>query len=135
MSSCKLLLPSARRSALASARRTTALPVVIRPFSSACALRTQQAQAPASSQAQPPANVGPSTPSSVPEGTVLKGINILKDGKDPVAMADNQYPDWLWTLLEPKKTEWTDEEKLSIKYLRTQTKEKIKANSLAKRSR
>ncbi|KAI8586299.1 mitochondrial ribosomal protein L37-domain-containing protein, partial [Geranomyces variabilis] len=73
--------------------------------------------------------------SSVPEGTVLKGINILKDGKDPVAMADNQYPDWLWTLLEPKKTEWTDEEKLSIKYLRTQTKEKIKANSLAKRSR
>ncbi|KAJ3149585.1 39S ribosomal protein L37, mitochondrial [Geranomyces variabilis] len=134
MSSCKLFFSSARRYALASASTTTSLPTAVRPFSSASALRNQQAQAPAS-QAQPPANVGPSTPSSVPEGTVLKGINILKDGKDPVAMADNQYPDWLWALLEPKKTEWTDEEKLSIKYLRTQTKEKIKANSLAKRSR
>ncbi|KAI8912329.1 mitochondrial ribosomal protein L37-domain-containing protein, partial [Powellomyces hirtus] len=73
--------------------------------------------------------------SSVPEGTVLKGINILKDGEDPVAKADKEYPDWLWSLLEPKKIDFAEEEKLSITYLRKMTKEKIKANSLAKRSR
>ncbi|KAJ3016183.1 39S ribosomal protein L37, mitochondrial [Thoreauomyces humboldtii] len=80
-------------------------------------------------------NKGPSIPSSVPEGTILKGINILKDGKDPVAMADKEYPDWLWSLLQPKKTVWAPHEMLSIKYLRKLTKEKIKANSLARRSR
>ena len=28
----------------------------------------------------------------------------MKDGKDPELMPDDQYPDWLWTLLEPRKT-------------------------------
>ncbi|KAK9471175.1 mitochondrial 54S ribosomal protein mL54 [Dipodascopsis tothii] len=36
-----------------------------------------------------------------PEGTVLKGINILKSGQDPVALADSEYPDWLWEVLDP----------------------------------
>ncbi|KAJ2900877.1 hypothetical protein IWW38_000252 [Coemansia aciculifera] len=33
-------------------------------------------------------------------GTQLKGLNIYKEGKDPVALKDEEYPEWLWTLLD-----------------------------------
>ncbi|KAJ2327637.1 hypothetical protein GGI00_004410 [Coemansia sp. RSA 2681] len=33
-------------------------------------------------------------------GTQLKGLNIYKEGKDPVALKDEDYPEWLWTLLD-----------------------------------
>ncbi|KAJ1956883.1 hypothetical protein EC988_001117 [Linderina pennispora] len=39
-------------------------------------------------------------PSIATQGTVLKGLNIYKDGKDPVALKDEEYPEWLWTLLD-----------------------------------
>ena len=35
--------------------------------------------------------------------THCTGLNILKDGKDPEFMPDDQYPDWLWTILDPEK--------------------------------
>ena len=35
--------------------------------------------------------------------THCTGMNILKDGKDPELMPDDQYPDWLWTILDPEK--------------------------------
>ncbi|KAJ2781614.1 hypothetical protein H4R18_002758 [Coemansia javaensis] len=38
--------------------------------------------------------------SSAVDGTVLKGLNIYKEGKDPVALKDEEYPAWLWTLLD-----------------------------------
>lgn len=41
--------------------------------------------------------------STVPAGTVLKGLNFMKNKPDPIAMEDHEYPDWLWTVLEPKK--------------------------------
>jgi large subunit ribosomal protein L54 len=75
-------------------------------------------------------SVSSSVPSSVPQGTVLKGINVLKDGKDPVALADSEYPPWLWELLEPKKKEWSPEEKLSRRYLRFRSEQLIKDNAL-----
>lgn len=40
--------------------------------------------------------------SSVPAGTVLKGLNFMKGKQDPVAMEDHEYPDWLWRVLERK---------------------------------
>ncbi|RKP14649.1 mitochondrial ribosomal protein L37-domain-containing protein, partial [Piptocephalis cylindrospora] len=39
--------------------------------------------------------------SSVLEGTSLEGLNVHKGKKDPVALRDDEYPDWLWALLEP----------------------------------
>ncbi|KAI3660206.1 hypothetical protein MP638_004480 [Amoeboaphelidium occidentale] len=36
--------------------------------------------------------------SSCPEGTVLSGLNLLKNGKDPVAFSDDKYPEWLFEL-------------------------------------
>jgi large subunit ribosomal protein L54 len=40
--------------------------------------------------------------SSVPAGTVLKGLNFMKTKQDPVALADHEYPPWLWTVLEQR---------------------------------
>jgi large subunit ribosomal protein L54 len=40
--------------------------------------------------------------SSVPAGTVLKGLNFYKDKQDPVALADEEYPAWLWRVLDVK---------------------------------
>ncbi|KAK4545783.1 hypothetical protein LTR36_002737 [Oleoguttula mirabilis] len=37
--------------------------------------------------------------SSVPAGTVLKGLNFMKNKPDPVALEDSEYPDWLWGVL------------------------------------
>ncbi|KAL0946419.1 hypothetical protein HGRIS_012642 [Hohenbuehelia grisea] len=52
------------------------------------------------STAQPPL-------SSCPPNTVLEGVNYLK-GQEPVlALPDEDYPDWLWTILEPK--EWPED--------------------------
>jgi large subunit ribosomal protein L54 len=73
--------------------------------------------------------------STCPAGTTFKGINVLKDGKDPVAMEDEKYPEWVWNLLEPKKEKWSEEDKLSIDYLRMQSKEKIMKFVLNKRSK
>lgn len=29
----------------------------------------------------------------------MTGLSVLKDQPDPVALPDDQYPDWLWTIL------------------------------------
>lgn len=30
----------------------------------------------------------------------MEGLSVLKDKEDPVAMADDKYPEWLWTILD-----------------------------------
>jgi large subunit ribosomal protein L54 len=42
--------------------------------------------------------------SSVPAGTILKGLNFHKDKQDPIAMEDSEYPDWLWNVLKEVRT-------------------------------
>lgn len=37
------------------------------------------------------------------EGTVMTGLNYLKDGQDPVAKKDEEYPEWLWECLDVMK--------------------------------
>lgn len=36
--------------------------------------------------------------------THCTGLNYKKGGSDPELGADETFPDWLWTMLEPKKT-------------------------------
>lgn len=36
--------------------------------------------------------------------THATGLNYLKTGSDPELGADDAYPDWLYTLLEPKES-------------------------------
>lgn len=38
--------------------------------------------------------------SVVPAGVPLKGLSYLKNGSDPIAGADSEYPSWLWTCLD-----------------------------------
>ncbi|KAI0193158.1 mitochondrial ribosomal protein L37-domain-containing protein [Astrocystis sublimbata] len=38
--------------------------------------------------------------SSCPEGTILVGLNYFKQQTDPVALADDAYPEWLWRCLD-----------------------------------
>ncbi|KAI8929852.1 mitochondrial ribosomal protein L37-domain-containing protein [Entophlyctis helioformis] len=121
---------------MTASRRTIALASTFLRRSSSTTTAAAAAAAPASAAASvASASTTPAVVSSVKEGTVLKGINILKDGKDPVAMADAEYPAWLWTLLEPKKLEWSAEEKMSIRYLRTLSGAKIQAFALSKRTK
>lgn len=41
--------------------------------------------------------------SSCPEGTILTGLNYFKNKTDPVALADEAYPEWLWSCLDVTK--------------------------------
>ncbi|KAI0966318.1 mitochondrial ribosomal protein L37-domain-containing protein [Xylaria arbuscula] len=41
--------------------------------------------------------------SSCPEGTILTGLNYFKNKTDPVALADDAYPEWLWGCLNVQK--------------------------------
>ncbi|EFP92880.1 uncharacterized protein PGTG_18798 [Puccinia graminis f. sp. tritici CRL 75-36-700-3] len=39
--------------------------------------------------------------STIPAGSPIKGLAYIKGESDPIAKADDEYPSWLWTLLEP----------------------------------
>jgi Mitochondrial ribosomal protein L37 len=43
-------------------------------------------------------------PSSVKAGSALKGLQILKDRPEIIALPDDYYPDWLWELFEDPKS-------------------------------
>ncbi|GAA0153800.1 ribosomal protein [Lithospermum erythrorhizon] len=43
-----------------------------------------------------------STLSKEVKSTTTVGANILKDEADPKVMADSEYPDWLWHLLDKR---------------------------------
>jgi large subunit ribosomal protein L54 len=48
-------------------------------------------------------------------GTVMKGLSILKDTPDPIALPDEEYPPWVWTLTDAvKSAETNDKEKATI---------------------
>lgn len=34
----------------------------------------------------------------------MTGANIYVNGEDPVIQADDHYPDWLWSLTQPRKS-------------------------------
>lgn len=63
----------------------------------------------------------------------MAGLNVYAGKSDPVVMADDAYPEWIWTLLEPKKKTFTEGEMLSREYMRKLSGEKIKANAMRKK--
>ncbi|RYO88328.1 hypothetical protein DL766_008503 [Monosporascus sp. MC13-8B] len=89
----------------------------LRPFSQTIASRSSSPSAPSDAAAAVPplgtplADGGGADPkpaaaaalSSCPEGTVLTGLNYFKNKADPVAMADDAYPEWLWRCLDVQK--------------------------------
>ncbi|KAI0823570.1 mitochondrial ribosomal protein L37-domain-containing protein [Trametes gibbosa] len=64
----------------------------------------------AAAHARPESNTAPAkhdapalADSSCAENTVLVGLNYLKGQPEVLAQADDAYPPWLWTLLQPKE--------------------------------
>lgn len=69
--------------------------------------------------------------SSCPAGTVLN-LKIKKSGAEPVALEDSEYPEWLWTVLDPKVQQATldqDPAKKAKKEMRARNKKTIKMNN------
>ncbi|KAG7692898.1 hypothetical protein KL930_004245 [Ogataea haglerorum] len=70
--------------------------------------------------------------SSVKEGTPLN-IHVFKTGKPAVALKDEEYPDWLWTLLDKEAQEAQLKATDEFRYMRKQAKklhrQKLKQNN------
>ena len=49
--------------------------------------------------------------SSCPPGTVLSGLSVIKDQPDPIALPDDQYPSWLWTILDDANVKLENDKK------------------------
>ncbi|GJN93063.1 hypothetical protein Rhopal_006108-T1 [Rhodotorula paludigena] len=97
---CHALVSAARQPSRRIARPVHAL--FARSFSSSVATQS----APTLNTKLKSGSTAPIPPtSSCPPGTVLKNLNYLKDGADPVALPEADYPPWLWTLLEPATKE------------------------------
>jgi len=72
----------------------------------------------------------------------MTGLSILKDQPDPVALPDDQYPSWLWTILDSERLDAEDgrlasseagiDFKREKKRLRAQNKANIKAANYLK---
>lgn len=50
----------------------------------------------------PPRRLHPQ--STAPAGTVLKGLNYMKNKPEVLALEDTEYPEWLWNLDLDSKT-------------------------------
>ncbi|KAF9074491.1 mitochondrial ribosomal protein L37-domain-containing protein [Rhodocollybia butyracea] len=57
------------------------------------------------SSAAPPAKKSQILHSSCAADTVLTGLNYLKNQPPILARPDEEYPEWLWTVLRPKELE------------------------------
>lgn len=71
-----------------------------------------------------------------PEGTLLKNINIYADASDPVALHDNEYPEWLPKLLKTPSINNNVplDEKFDLDYLKQCIKESKKLSTGARKS-
>ncbi|KAK9463441.1 mitochondrial 54S ribosomal protein mL54 [Lipomyces oligophaga] len=77
----------------------------------------------------------PKISSSAPAGTRLTGLNILKGKEDPEAFPDDQYPQWLWDLLDPEAQKArldADPERKARREFRTKMRQKIRNDNFLK---
>ncbi|KAL1924006.1 mitochondrial 54S ribosomal protein mL54 [Calcarisporiella thermophila] len=70
--------------------------------------------------------------SSCPQGTVLKGLNYHKEGSDPIAKADEEYPSWLWELLDEEKTKARSNDPTTRQFQRKTNREAIRSSNFMK---
>ncbi|KAI9282899.1 mitochondrial ribosomal protein L37-domain-containing protein [Umbelopsis sp. AD052] len=103
--------------------------VLYRSFSTGFLLRNQAA---AAAPEPAPGSKKAAIASSVPQGTVLKGINYMKEGKDPIALDDSEYPEWLWDLLDEKKQKQKSSKPSNRQYHRKQNRDAIRASNFMK---
>ncbi|KAJ1981422.1 mitochondrial translation [Dimargaris xerosporica] len=70
-------------------------------------------------------------PSMAKEGTVIKGLNYHTNQSDPIAKRDDEYPAWLWTLLD----EPTGDQLSERLQLKKENKTKIKQANFMKKKK
>ncbi|KAF2850761.1 hypothetical protein T440DRAFT_450041 [Plenodomus tracheiphilus IPT5] len=68
--------------------------------------------------------------SSIPAGQPLKGLNFLKNAQDPIALADEEYPEWLWGILE--RQEKKDEGGMGDLFSKSKKQRRLAAKRLRK---
>ncbi|CAG8446976.1 2230_t:CDS:2 [Ambispora leptoticha] len=108
---------------------TYLLSCIIQSFSTCNALyaKKESPSSPSKKSTSPPNTIQATMSiSAAPAGTVLQGINYLKDGTDPIALPDHEYPEWLWEILDEKKqNEWANDP-TSRQFLRKIRRDKIR---------
>lgn len=87
--------PSLHPQSPPAATSTSAAQPFSTPFTPSPAKSTDPTQAALPSHSPPK--------SSLPAGTPLKGLAFLKNREPPVAREDDEYPSWLWGLLDEGK--------------------------------
>lgn len=74
--------------------------------------------------------------SSCPAGTVLN-LKVRKNGEEPVALEDSEYPEWLWGMLDKKKMDEDLKEQDLMKWrrrkLRKENTKRINSNNFLSR--
>lgn len=81
---------------------SSATPAASQPFSTPNISPQNTLKAAAADLKKPAGNV--KLQSSIPGGTELKGLNYIKGAPPLLAKEDDEYPEWLWTLLTPKSS-------------------------------
>ncbi|KAH7375996.1 mitochondrial ribosomal protein L37-domain-containing protein [Plectosphaerella cucumerina] len=123
-----LSISASSRQAAAPAAASPAEPLTTPKLSTPIVEGTVAAQTSTTTTTRPP--------SSCPAGTVLNGLNYFKGKTDPVALPDEEYPDWLWDCLTFKaKTDdgdanAADEFSKSKKQRKLAAKRKLAAEAL-----
>ncbi|KAL6800245.1 mitochondrial ribosomal protein L37 domain-containing protein [Trichoderma sp. SZMC 28012] len=69
----------------------------------------------------------PTSRSICPEGTVLNGLNYTKGGQDPVALKDEDYPEWLWSCLDVMKKADAEDDNLGDEFSKSKKQRKLAA--------
>ncbi|KAF8475965.1 mitochondrial ribosomal protein L37-domain-containing protein [Kalaharituber pfeilii] len=108
---------------------------LLRSISTSTALRASASTAVKSSDAQSnttAAGKAPHVVSAAPAGTVLKGLNYLKNKHDPIALEDHEYPAWLWTVLEEMKARGALGEEVGDLYSKSKKERRLAAKRAAK---
>lgn len=65
----------------------------------------------------------------------MKGLNYLKDKPDPIALPDEEYPQWLWDLLDPKAAGQGQKKGFQAAVMRKGEKVIISKDDLRKKNR
>ncbi|KAH6660013.1 mitochondrial ribosomal protein L37-domain-containing protein [Truncatella angustata] len=67
--------------------------------------------------------------STCPGGTILTGLNYLKSKTDPVALADDAYPEWLWSCIDVtvKKTDEDDNNDAAAEFSKSKKQRRLAA--------
>lgn len=71
----------------------------------------------------------PSTKEEVDLNSVCAGLNYYKDGEDPPIKADSEYPEWLWTTMDPVHTYKEVPPELEKTFRRNQNKRRLRENN------